>query len=377
MTRFDDLYSTTGSDGPRWPLELTSALDLGRARGALLGLAVGDALGTTVEFEQRPPASFRKLLKGPLREIRGGGPFNVAPGQVTDDTQMATCLCLSLVDEKGFDVEAVAASYVRWSRLAFDAGYQTRAALSRIARGTPAVEAGRRVWIEKGRAAAGNGSLMRTAPIAVAYAHRPGRRRAVSMVDSAITHFDPRCQLACAAFNAALAAAIGGPPGVGAAAMLAAARDELGEAAGWMVNACPGEGDLVEAALEDLRGDLAAAESDEPELYSRELHLHHMMGFVRVAFRLAFWHLVHTDEPVAALIDTVNRGGDADTNGAIVGALLGACHGEEALPAQWRQLVLNALRGEKSPFAVEYHPRQLLVLLEHRASGSPDETGDA
>jgi ADP-ribosylglycohydrolase len=94
------------------------------------------------------------------------------------------------------------------------------------------------------------------------------------------------------------------------------------------------------------------------------LSLHHHQGFVRVAFRLAFWELVHAGSFEAGLIDVVNRGGDADTNGAVTGALLGSLYGEAHIPSTWRARVLDALQDEPpSPLRDTYHPRRLLDLI--------------
>lgn len=162
-----------------------------RARGALLGLAIGDALGTSNEFKRTDAPPFPTKATGPQRELIGGGPFSVQPGQVTDDTHMAICLASSLATHGGvLDVDDVAMQYVEWSRHAFDIGAQTSAALRAVASGTSARDAGREVWLARGRSAAGNGSLMRTAPIAV-LATTPAERRRASLDDSAITHFDP------------------------------------------------------------------------------------------------------------------------------------------------------------------------------------------
>ena len=180
----------------------------GRARGALLGLAVGDAMGTTQEFSRPDAPAFPALARGPQRDIVGGGPFDLEPGQVTDDTQMATCLAASLRQCDGFDVTDVATRYLAWQRHAFDIGGQTRSALDAIECGTSPREAGRDVWEASGCDAAGNGSLMRAAPIGVFFASDLERLRQASRDDSAVTHFDERCQQACVAFNAAIACAI-------------------------------------------------------------------------------------------------------------------------------------------------------------------------
>jgi len=347
-------------------------LDRDRATGALLGLAVGDALGTTLEFQRLPAAPFAPLLAGPHRSVTGGGPFRVAPGQVTDDTQMATALAGSLIEHGGFDADAVASRYVAWARHAFDIGNQTSQALSQLGAGGRPGAVGRQVWIASGRSAAGNGSLMRTAPIAVFFAHDDARRVEVSRLESALTHYDPRCQLACAAFNGAIAAALSGHSDV--PAMLAAAHTDLtlamGSPSGLRLEAHaqwasgdPRDAVEFELALTAVREDLAAAEADDPDLYGSTVHLGKMAGFVRVAFRLAFWHLVHTPSYEDALVDTVNRGGDADTNGAIVGALLGAHLGASAIPEAWRTTVQDALAGQSGPWATTYHPRTLLALV--------------
>lgn len=138
-----------------------------RARGALLGLAVGDALGTTLEFSHPGAPPFPALATGPQTEVTGGGPFRVIPGQVTDDTQMAVCLADSLLAVGRLDAREVASRYIAWSGYAFDIGRQTKAALRTARRQSDPRDAGKAVWIDGDRNLAGNGSLMRTAPIGV------------------------------------------------------------------------------------------------------------------------------------------------------------------------------------------------------------------
>lgn len=334
--------------------------------GALVGLAVGDALGTTNEFADLAAPSFPTLAVGPHVEVTGGGPFRVAPGQVTDDTQMAAALATSLHANRRFDSDDVAERYIAWSKVAFDIGNQTSAALRRVAAGAAGTDAGRQVWESGGHRAAGNGSLMRTVPIGVFFADDAEQRRNASVRDSALTHFDPRCMLACAAFNAAVAA--GSREGADVPAMFAAARGELELAIQHPVAQSVGGGLLAEAKSA-LEGDLDAAEREDPELYGDGFHLLRQQGFVRVAFRLAFWELSHAPTFRAGLVDVVNRGGDADTNGAITGALLGAYHGREEIPEDWVDPVFDALKGQHGPFATAYHPLRLLDLLDD------DETG--
>ena len=201
---------------------------LSRARGALLGLACGDALGTTLELESPAlPPPFPALLTGPHRTITGGGPFHLLPGQVTDDTQMAVCLATSLRVKGGYNVADAARRYEAWAGVAFDKGGQTSAALELVAAGVPAEDAGRKVWAQGGRQAAGNGSLMRTAPIGVLLAGSATQRRKAALLDSAVTHFDPRCLLACTSFDAAIAHAVGTEGPLVAGDLVTAAREEI------------------------------------------------------------------------------------------------------------------------------------------------------
>lgn len=339
-------------------------IDPSRARGALLGLAVGDALGTTQEFSTPDAPPFPALASGPQREIVGGGPFSLQPGQVTDDTQMAVCLADSLVAEGRYDAEDAAARYVEWARVAFDAGAQTRAALGAVERGTPAHRAGLELWrAAAGRRPAGNGSLMRTVPIGVRFARDARARMEAALADSAITHFDPRCRLACVALDAAVAAALTRRPRE-PLALLERAIDEVIRAAALLARSRAVPAAERHAALQAIVEDLNLSLEPDPLLYGGEVHLHQAQGFVRVALRLAFWELIHAPSLEVALIDVVNRGGDADTNAAIAGALQGAYWGEEAIPARWRRAVLTALDGQEGPFATRYHPRRLLQLVD-------------
>lgn len=342
-------------------------MNLDRARGALLGLAVGDALGTTHEFQALDAPAFPQLATGPLCEVVGGGPFALEAGQVTDDTHMACCLADSLRERGGFEAADVAARYRRWMDHAFDIGNQTAAALGELdllPPGTSPTEAGRLVWERGGLQAAGNGSLMRTAPIAVALAADPIARRAAATGDSAITHFDPRCQLACAALDAAIAEMVlDTPAAMRPRTVLEIVLAEILAAAGELMVRHPGYEDEIAAARVALQEDVGLARARDPELYGA-VHLHATQGFVRVAFRLALWELLHAPSYEHALLDVVNRGGDADTNGAITGALLGAFHGAASIPEPWSGRVLGALAGRTGPLADAYHPRRLLMLLD-------------
>jgi len=330
-----------------------------RATGAVLGMAVGDALGTTYEFESLAAPAFPALATGPATDVVGGGPFALPAGAITDDTQMGVCVARSLLAHGGeLDVADVGRRFVAWSEEAFDVGNQTRAALARLAAGEDAREVGRHVWRASARGAAGNGSLMRAAPLAVAYAKHwpmPADRKLFAeavVAESMITHADPRCVIACGAFAAAIAAAVSGD--ADSASMLAAAREGVAQATSqllvpWVKWA--EDPDVLRAASLAIGEDLDAAAAPDPDLYGPTLHIHRTAGFVRVAFRLAFWHLVHTPSWRAALVDVASRGGDADTNAAIAGALLGARDGAAAIPAAWKDRVLGATQRGSAAWA--------------------------
>ncbi|MDQ3334180.1 MAG: ADP-ribosylglycohydrolase family protein [Myxococcota bacterium] len=336
-----------------------------RAIGAVLGMAVGDALGTTYEFKRIEQPDYPTLATGPATDVVGAGPFDLAAGAVTDDTQLAICIARSLVERGGFDPADIAKRYIVWLEHAFDVGGQTLGAIDQLRDGTPYSSAGLTVWRERERKPAGNGSLMRTAPIAVAFADKPMAAVVeAAMVESMITHADPRCALACAAFDAAAAAAIVTP--LDGAAMVKVARAGLALGAqrlraGW---SDPLDREHLERAVVELEGDLDAALAVEPGVYRVGLHVHETAGFVRVAFRLAFWHAVHTPSWRDAVVDVASRGGDADTNAAIVGALLGARDGASAIPAAWRDRVLAATQPGPAAWADAHHPRHLLALVE-------------
>lgn len=342
-----------------------------RAVGAVLGLAVGDALGTTYEFETIEQPRYPALAVGPATDVVGGGPFGLVAGQITDDSQLAAALASSLRACGGFDADDIGRRYVAWAEHTFDIGYQTRAAIDQLARGTPALEVGRAVWRASGHRAAANGSLMRTAPIGVWAARSTAdaaaaiaRATETALLESLITHGDPRCALACAGFDAAIAAAIHDVAPDGRALVDVARRAVA--AAGEQLRAryadVPAEAACVVTAIAELGADLDAALARDPAGDGDPVRLHGMSGFVRVGFRLAFWHAVHTPAWRDAVVDVASRGGDADTNAAIVGALLGARDGAPAIPPAWGERVRAVTQKGPPAWADAHHPRHLLAL---------------
>lgn len=335
-----------------------------RQRGALLGLAVGEALGIVNEQRNLPSAQFPELNEGPLTEPRGGGRLELAPGQVTWGSELAQVLSDTLRSLRRYDVFEAGKAYARWLPTALDVPDAIKAALEQLIDGRSPEYTGRRVWLEGYQKICDNAPLVRTVPIGVFFHSKHDERIRASLEDTAVTHFDPICQLACATFNGILAAAIRTPAErLDPAALLKVAEAELSLAAATLGRK---EVDWVaqtKDASDWLRDDLKAAQADDPELYGPELHLFFPWPTsIRATYRLAFWELFHAPSLEAALIDVVNRGGDSDTNAAVTGALFGAIFGESAVPASWAERVLEARGGA-------HHPRDLVTL----AGLSPDD----
>lgn len=343
--------------------EATEEQVANRGRGALMGLAVGDALGSTHEGRRMAAPIFPELCGGVYTEMLGKGPFNLRPGQVTDETQLATALGIQLKTLRRYDLYEVSKEYARWVPVAFDIDADTKAALALMVEGRTGELTGRRLWIDQRPRPCSNNSLGRTAPIGVFFYKDQARRMEASLLDSAITHFDPRCQLACVTFNAAIAACIASPDERAKPDdLLKQMEADLSICAAKLGRDHPEVVMQVGDAADWLREDIRLAREDDPQLYGPEIHLIHHEKYVRTAFRLALWELFHAPDFEQALIDVVNRGGDADTNAAITGALLGAFYGESAIPQRWSDTVMEALREMPGALANRYHPKELVTL---------------
>lgn len=285
-----------------------TALD--RYRGALLGLAAGDALGTTLEF--KAPGTF-----APLTDMIGGGPFDLQPGEWTDDTSMALCLAESLVTQKGFDPIHQLETYVRWRRdghfsvkgRCFDIGISTARALDRFER-TGRPDAG-----STDPSAAGNGSLMRLAPAPLAFAADPERAIRTAADSSRTTHAAAECVDACRYFAGLLVGAVQGRP-----------KDELLSP---HFSPVPGLWDrepLAPKVAEVAGGSFKVKQP--PELRGS--------GYVVHTLEAALWAFAATDDFRSGALKVVNLGEDADSTGAVYGQIAGAYYGEAGIPAEWR-----------------------------------------
>jgi ADP-ribosylglycohydrolase len=301
-----------------------TALD--RYRGCLLGLAAGDALGTTLEF--RRPGSFE-----PLTDMVGGGPFGLEPGEWTDDTSMALCLAESLVTRGGFDPVHQLETYVRWWRdghlsvkgRCFDIGITTAGALRRFEeRRQPhpgSTDPG----------TAGNGSLMRLAPAPLAFATDPEKAIDMAGQSSRTTHGAAECVDACRYFAGLLLAAVNGLP---KAAILNNDFEPVVKC--WLENP------LAAKVEEVARGSFRR---QPPQIRGS--------GYVIHTLEAALWAFHTTDTFRDGALRVVNLGEDADTTGAVYGQIAGAYYGADGIPAEWRaKLAMRELIEQR---AAELH----------------------
>ncbi len=329
-----------------------------RQRGALLGLAVGEAMGVRNDGRNIPCVDFPALNDGPINEPLGGGQHDLRRGQVGFASEMAQVLSQSLRTQRHYDVYDVTRGYARWLPTAVGAPEAVKASLTEFAEGRSPEHTGRRVWVSKQQRLRDNGSLARTAPIGVFFHSQREVRVAASLDDSAITHFDPLCQLACVTFNGVLGAAISAPGAhIAPDALIKVAETELSLAAATLGRKESEHVSQTKDSADWLREDLLLAQEDDPELYGPELHLFRPYpSEVRCTWRLALWELFHAPSLEAALVDVASRGGNSAVNAAVTGALMGAVFGEGALPQDWVERVLEA------PGNAAWHPRNLVTL---------------
>lgn len=289
-----------------------------RYRGSLLGLAAGDALGTTLEF--RPPGSFQ-----PVADIVGGGPFGLKPGQWTDDTSMALCLAESLVESRGFDPVDQLTRYVRWWReghlsstgQCFDIGNTTASSLRRFEKtGEPHCGS-------TDRNSAGNGSIMRLAPVPLFFANDPPIAIAKSGDSSRTTHGATEAVDACRYLGWLISGAVSG---AGKDKLLS---DDHAPMAKW---GC--ERPLSPAIAEIAEGSFKRREP--PEIRGS--------GYVVKSLEAALWAFHKTENFRAGALLAVNLGDDADTTGAVYGQLAGAYYGVSGIPEHWCKKL--AMRGK-------------------------------
>jgi ADP-ribosyl-[dinitrogen reductase] hydrolase len=276
-----------------------------RARAALLGVAVGDALGATAEF--MTPAQIRDRY-GVLREIVGGGWLKLSPGQVTDDTELTLCVARGIVRTKRWNLWPIADRFARWlSGGPADVGATCRRGIEE--------------YMEKGRLeappderAAGNGAAMRVAPVALYTLGNEELLSRLAVEQAHITHHHPLSDAACVSVGKMIQRGLlGAPlPVLRAAAVELAARHP-------------------EFRFEGYDGESSA--------------------YVVDTLRTVFDAFFSTDSFEDCVVKTVNRGGDADTTGSIAGAIAGARYGLAAIPPRWVKTLDAGLREELASLA--------------------------
>lgn len=274
-----------------------------RARGALLGLAVGDALGTTLEFAARDSYE-------PLTDMVGGGSFRLKPGQWTDDTAMALALADSLVTCGKLNTKNLAERFVSWMRegeysvtgTCFDIGNTTREALQRY------LSTGEPLAGDTDSQSAGNGSLMRLAPIALR-GLRSGEApmSLAAREQSRVTHGAQACLDACEAWAVAVRAAI-----------LGASFEGACTAASRVTATDPAIATILAGSWRGKPRDAIASS-----------------GYVAHSLEASFWCVGQGGDFRQMVLRAVNLGDDSDTTAAITGQLAGALFGQSGIPAEW------------------------------------------
>ena len=280
-----------------------------RARGVIVGLACGDALGAPVEFESRQSIA-AKYARG-LRDFTSGGWMDVVPGELTDDSRMMMDLAETLVRPGPVDLDHLGQRFVAWmNENPKDIGVTTRIAIEALRDGVHWSESGELALEQRGpNGAASNGSVMRCAPVAVRFAGNPDQLREVSIDTARITHSEPRCTWAAVALNQAIAHALCGGDIRGLTVAATAGIDQV---------------DVVRVITN-------APDRQEGDLNGK--------GYVLNAVEIAFWATMTQPTFEDAVVSAVMIGDDTDTNAAVTGALAGAVHGYAAIPERWRTTV--------------------------------------
>lgn len=304
-----------------------------RYLGCLIGLACGDAVGTTVEFMAR--GTFP-----PVTDMVGGGPFGLPPGAWTDDTSMALCMAASLVETGSFDPRDQAERYVRWYRegyfsstgRCFDIGNATRAALERF------IESGDPYSGSEHPRSAGNGSIMRLAPVPMRYAGNMDAVIRYSGDSSRTTHAAAEAVDASKLYGVMIAMALAGEP-----------KEEILFATGRYLDA----GSLSPRIAAIAAGDYRDKSIDQIQ----------GSGYVVESLEAALWCFWHADSYKNTVLDAVNLGRDADTTAAVVGQVAGAYYGLASIPTGWLEKI--AMRGEIESLAEGIYQQNMEDQIDH------------
>ena len=321
-----------------------------RCRGTMVGLAVGNLLG--IRQEGKPRRLLRQWYPEGIREIEASPDY---PDD--DDLAQAVILAEASLAAEALDVEDLARRFWVWGEEnGLGMGSLTKAVLTRFGgarpqrargrgavprepAGRPALHAAREVWEESGRSAAGNGAVMRCAPVAIRWVHDETELVRNTVVSAVATHYDPRCVWSSAVMNLALATLLHGaevdeseliPRVRGAMETIGTALDPFGSVEG----TADAPADVLEAIRSTPGPDLGAMRLDG-----------HYMGYTLKAMQVALWCAREAKDFEEALVTVVSAGGDTDTNGAVAGAVLGARFGNGAIPSRWQERVATLRAG--------------------------------
>jgi ADP-ribosyl-[dinitrogen reductase] hydrolase len=292
---------------------------LNAIKGALLGLAIGDALGVPVEFRDRSA-----IQKKPVTDMRGYGTYNVPAGTWSDDSSLTFCLAEALAKE--FDINIVGENFIKWLRhnywtahgVVFDVGITTRAAINRIAAGTPPEFAGGSHEDENG-----NGSLMRILPLVFYIQDKSIKERyQLTKLISSITHAHIRSVVSCFYY-------------LEFARLLLNKTDKFSIYKQLKTDVPEYLHSLSINSKEISRFD-RLLKSDIYELSEEDIY---SSGYVLHTLQASIWCLLTTDSYKDAVLKAVNLGEDTDTTGAVTGGLAGLLYGYENIPAAWLELL--------------------------------------
>jgi ADP-ribosyl-[dinitrogen reductase] hydrolase len=302
-----------------------------RFTGAMLGLACGDALGAPAEFKSK---AVLEAEFGHLTEMVGGGMW--APGEWTDDTGMALCVAEGIRESPDDPVAAVGERFIEWEKTAKDVGSTIGAAIrgfdgswAEASRSTPQSRSGR---------AAGNGTLMRTLPVALAYPDRDEMLRQSARI-SAMTHWDPQAEVCCAIYCLWVRAILHGEsPATGWAAALEEGRGVA--SAGKLSPDTPGPSPLPAGFWERLEA--------IPKKALDELQPTGYAGYVVECLEAVVNRVLAKDTSERAIVSLVNLAGEADTMAAVAGGVAGAYFGVQGLPERWLDVLHEQQRIEEA-----------------------------
>lgn len=260
-----------------------------RALAAYLGFAIGDALGATVEFMTKGEIASQY---GVHRDIVGGGWLKLAPGEVTDDTQMSLALGRSILRKRDLDARDVCEQFAAWLKTGpADVGNTCRRGIRRyIMDGTVAGP------VSEGDA--GNGAAMRVLPVALATFEEPGKAKAWTLAQAHTTHRHPLSDDAC----------------------IALVRMVHGLLRGGGKNVVRAEAGVL---------------ASKHRVFRFEPYPGQCSGFIVDTMQTVLHHYLAADTFADCIVRTVNQGGDADTTGALAGMLAGATYGLDTIPAHW------------------------------------------